>query len=143
MFLDQENNFKLYNNTTFEDLNSKIQCLVSEVREFVNWAKSENKTICCYGCPAKFALFSKVFGLDSSNINYVVDDSPLKQNKYSPGSKIPIVNNSHFHNYPTDYCIISVWNMAEAIIQKNKLYTGQFVIPMPQFIIQPKFLPSY
>lgn len=143
MFLDQENNFKLYNNATFEDFNNNIQSLVSEIRQFVDSAKVEGKTISCYGCPAKFALFSKVFGLDSSNIKYVVDDSPLKQNKYSPGSKIPIVNRDYFYTNPTDYCIISVWNMAEAIIQKNKSYTGQFVIPMPQFIVQPKFLPYY
>ena len=97
--------------------------------------KSRGKTVSCYGCPAKFALFSKVFNLNSENIKYVVDDAKIKQGRFSPGSNIPIVNKEHFEKNPTDYCIISVWNMANAIIDKNSGYVGKFVLPLPSLKI--------
>jgi len=64
-----------------------------------------------------------------------VDDSPLKQGKFSPGKKIPIVNRNYFYKNQTDYCIISAWNMANSIIEANKNYSGKFIIPMPVFKI--------
>jgi hypothetical protein len=132
-FLDAEEELDLYNNNTFDNFSNQIKTLSQNVSDFIQNATKENKTICCYGCPAKFALFSKVFNLSKDNIKYVVDDSPLKQNKYSPGSKIPIVNKKYFYDYPTDYCIVSVWNMADSIIKNNKEFTGKFLIPMPNF----------
>jgi hypothetical protein len=73
--------------------------------------------------------------LDSSNIKYVVDDAPMKQGKFSPQGQIPIVSRDFFYKNPTDFCIISVWNMALPVITKNSEYTGQFVVPMPAFAI--------
>jgi hypothetical protein len=73
--------------------------------------------------------------LDSDIIKYVVDDSPLKQGRFSPGKKIPIVSRNYFYDNPTDYCIVSVWNMAESIINNNKDYNGKFIIPMPELKI--------
>lgn len=137
-FLDAEDSFGLYSKSTFDNFMKKVETLTDSIQTFLNNAKKDNKTICCYGCPAKFALFSKVFNLTNKDISYVVDDSPLKQNKFSPGTKIPIVDRNYFYNNPTDYCIISVWNMADAIIKNNADYNGIFIIPMPEFKIGNK-----
>lgn len=126
-----EENFELYNKTTYENFVSKLKDLQMQMHNFLDNAAAQNKTICCYGCPAKFALFSKFFNLNNTNIKYVVDDSPLKQERYSPGSNIKIVSRDYFINNPTDYCIVSVWNMADSIMSKNTQFCGKFVIPMP------------
>ena len=134
-FVSKEEEFELYENKTFDLFKEKIENLSNQVNEFIKTANKEGKTISCYGCPAKFALFSKQFNLNSENIKYVVDDSPLKQGKFSPGEKIPIVNRNYFYKNQTDYCIISAWNMANSIIESNKNYSGKFIIPMPIFKI--------
>lgn len=134
-FINNELLEKLYDDQTYTDFNNKLNNLKDQITHFISNAVKENKTICCYGCPAKFALFSNFFNLNTSNINYVVDDSPLKQGRYSPGSKIPIVGQKYFIENPTDYCIISVWNMADSIIERNSQYIGKFVIPMPKLRI--------
>lgn len=133
--IDEEVEYKLYDDLTYEIFNKRIFHLVSQLQNLIEEAEKNNKTISCYGCPAKFTLFSKVFNLNNKNIKYVVDDSPLKQNKYSPGAKIPIVNKEYFYNNPTDYCIITAWNMAQPIIKNNKEYNGLFVVPMPELKI--------
>lgn len=134
-FIKQEENYKLYNDETYLEFNKKINHLSETAQKFIDQEISKNKKFCCYGCPAKFALFSKIFKLDKNKIQFVVDDSPLKQSKYSPGLKIPIVNKKTFVDENTDYCIISVWNMADSIIKNNPNYSGKFIIPLPEFKI--------
>jgi SAM-dependent methyltransferase len=128
----EEEEYQLYENETYDKFLQKLSGLNWNLKNIIEKAQYEGKTISCYGCPAKFALFSKYFELDDKIIKYVVDDSPLKQGRFSPGKKIPIVGREHFINNPTDYCIVSVWNMAEAVIKRNPQYTGKFIVPMPE-----------
>lgn len=132
-WVDREEKAQLYSDTTYKNFKLKLDRLAAEIKAFVDIARRENKTISCYGCPAKFALFSKVFGLTARDIQYVVDDSPLKFGRFSPGKKIPIVNGVYFLNHPTDYCIIAVWNMVDAVIRRNPEYPGKWIRPMPKF----------
>ena len=130
-FVSSEESFGLYDDQTYVEFDKKIKDLSDTIQDILKETIGNNKTICCYGCPAKFTLFSKVFKLDNSIIKYVVEDSPLKQGRYSPGLKIPIVSKKFFQENPTDFCIVSAWNMAESIIKNNKDYKGKFIIPMP------------
>jgi SAM-dependent methyltransferase len=134
-FLDEEETYGLYDFKTYSDFNNNLVTLAEHVKAFIKLAQLEEKKVSCYGCPAKFALFSKVFGLNRQNIEYVIDDSPLKQSKYSPGRKIPINGREHFVEKPTDYCLISVWNMANAVMSRNPEFKGKWIIPMPEFKI--------
>jgi SAM-dependent methyltransferase len=134
-FVQAENDFHLYKDATYEDFVAKIEALRKDLSHVITTAQASGRTISCYGCPAKFALFSKFFGLDSSTIKYVVDDSPLKQGRFSPGKKIPIVGREHFLQNPTDFCIVSVWNMADAVISRNPEYKGIWVKPMPDVVL--------
>lgn len=131
-FIDKENEFNLYSDETYVNFVNKLNTLKTNLQALIKTAIAEKKTISCYGCPAKFALFSKFFELNNDIIKYVVDDSSLKQGRFSPGKKIPIVSRKHFYDNPTDYCIVSVWNMADAIVNNNKDYKGKFIIPMPE-----------
>jgi hypothetical protein len=134
-FVDSEDVHQLYSSGTYEWFRGEIYNLSKEVDLLTYGVAQEGKTISCYGCPAKFTLFSKMFNLDDKKIKYVVDDSPLKQGKFSPGKKIPIVSRDYFYKNPTDYCIISAWNMADSIIKKNPDYKGKFIVPMPKLRI--------
>lgn len=130
-FIQNEKEFDLYSNQTYQEFIEKLNVLKYNLQNLIKDIRSKGGRISCYGCPAKFALFSKFFELDDQIIEYVVDDSPLKQGRFSPGKKIPIVDRKYFYKNPTDYCIISVWNMSEAIINNNREYKGKFIIPMP------------
>jgi hypothetical protein len=132
-WIDREVDAKLYDTNTYKDFAGKIETIASQVRGYVAAAKANGHSISCYGCPAKFALFSKIFGLTVQNIDYVIDDSPLKQGRLSPGKKIPIRSRQHFLDNPTDICIVAVWNMADAVIARNPEFKGQWVRVLPEF----------
>lgn len=135
-FIKNETDYGLYDEKCFIEFIDRLNVIKKDVTEFLKKAKKENKIISCYGCPAKFALFCKFFGLNKNNIKYVVDDTPGKQGRVAPYTKIPIVNNKYFYDNPTDYNIVSAWNVADFIINKNKNYKGKFVIIMPSFEIK-------
>lgn len=132
-FLKEEEDYKLYENDTYKNFKHKIESSGCKFKKFIASVLRDNKSISCYGCPAKFALLSKFFGMN--NVKYVVDDSSLKIGRFTPGKKIPIVSNEYFKNNPTDYCIVTAWNFAEQIMKKNQDYKGKFVIPLPELKI--------
>ena len=75
--------------------------------------------------------FCKFTGAD---LDYVVDDNPLKQNLLVPGGKIPIVSSTHLNDQPTDDVIIFAWNFAREIMKKigHLEEKGvQFIVPLP------------
>lgn len=127
--LNEELDFGLNKPETYDKFWSDLQ----EIRKIFNGTLNkyilEGKTISCYGCPAKFALFSKFFGLNKENVKFVVEDSKLKQGLYAPESKIPIVSRENFIQNPTDICIISAWNFSELIKNNNPQYKGIWLNP--------------
>lgn len=132
-WVDAERAYNLYETSTYKEFEEKFTGLANKMKNFmIEWLHA-GQTISCYGCPAKFALFSKVFHLTSQHIQYVVDDSPLKFGCFSPGKRIPIVNGEHFKKNPTDICIVAVWNMADSVIARNPDYKGKWIIPLPTY----------
>lgn len=84
----------------------------------INGLKKEGKSISGYGAPAKASTLCNFYGLTTKHLDYVVDDNPLKQNRFIPGKHIPIVPSAHLNAKPTDYVVIFAWNFAAEIIRK-------------------------
>ena len=133
-YIKEEEDFGLYSNRTYYNFRDKVEEIRQNfVLQIINY-RNKGKTISCYACPAKFALFSKIFGLNNSFIKYVVDDSVFKQGLYSPESKIKIVSQQYFKDNPTDVCIISASNFADLIKEKNQWYKGIFINPFENLL---------
>ena len=72
-------------------------------------------------------------------IDYFIDTTHDKQNKYTPGTKIPIKSHSDLVNDKVDYVFLGAWNFKEEIFKKEKKFIkrgGRFIIhtPMPRII---------
>jgi hypothetical protein len=80
------------------------------------------------------------FGLTTTDLDYIIDDSPLKQGLFSPGRFVPVVDSSILNDPERrpDYLVILAWNFAAPIIAKNKPYQdagGKFIVPIPELQI--------
>lgn len=116
-FLYESDTYKKFN----ENLKDISRCLKSAMALFDN--------VYAYGCPAKFTTFCKVLDV---NFDYVIDDAPMKQGKYTPGwPHTPIVPSSFLLERQPEACVITAWNFADAIMEANKGYKGKWIIPMP------------
>lgn len=57
--------------------------------------KKEGVYVAGYGAPARVATICNYGHIGPELIEFIVDDSPLKQNKFSPGTHIPIMPKTH------------------------------------------------
>lgn len=102
--------------------------------------KSEGKTIAGFGAPAKATTLMYHFGLDGSVIDFIVDDSPMKQGLFTPGLHIPVLPSSAITERKPDYLLILAWNFADSIVAKNQEFVnngGRFIVPLPQLKVIP------
>ena len=70
-------------------------------------------------------------------LEYIVDESPERYGRFTPGTHIPIVPPEFFRNDYPEYALILAWNYREMIIKKEKEYQakgGKFIIPLPKII---------
>ena len=97
--------------------------------------KRAGKKIAAYGAAAKGNTLLNYCGVKNDLIEYVADANPHKQNKWLPGSHIPVVNEAYLKANRPDYVIILPWNLKSEITQQLSYISewgGKFVIPIPQ-----------
>lgn len=107
---------KLYNNYV-TDCKDIIDAFGVEVRNH----KTSGKTVIGYGAPAKGNTL-----LNASNIelDFIIDDNPLKQGLFTPGMRIPIFSSEKLREYAEEENLVFVplaWNFFEEI--KSKIET--------------------
>lgn len=75
--------------------------------------------------------------LDHKTLDFIIDTT-LKQEKFTPGTHIPIVSpNEIEHKGNDDIILLFAWNYEYAILEKEKLFRkkgGKFLIPKPRIL---------
>jgi hypothetical protein len=124
----------LSNAKCFSEWSHKIYKNGEELKIFLNGLKSQGYKIVGYGAPAKATTLMYHFNLDSSLIDYIIDDNPIKQGLFTPGFHIPIYSEDRLISDRPDYILILAWNFAASIISKqsNVIKSNcRFIIPLP------------
>lgn len=133
-----ENKIGLNKASTFLSFSKNIENLKLQLLNLLQSIKSEGKTIAGFGAPAKATTLMYQFGINKDYIDFIIDDSPLKQGLYSPGLKIPVLSSDTLKLNMPDYLIILAWNFSESIIKKNSDFIaqgGKFIVPLPNLSI--------
>jgi SAM-dependent methyltransferase len=111
---------------------------VEEVRrgflEFLAKAKSEGKTVAAYGAAAKGNTFLNYAGVTPADIVAVFDANPHKQDRFLPGTHIPIHAPAAIADFKPDYVVILPWNLKDEIMGQLAYirdWGGQFVTAAP------------
>ena len=93
-----------------------------EIAEAVTKLKSEGKRVTGYGATSKSTTILNYSDIGPDLIEYICDNTPIKQGKYSPGKHIPIELIETFRqNYP-DYSVLFAYNHAKEIMDINNIY---------------------
>lgn len=134
-----ERKFGLFKTRTYFQFNEKIKNKKNKITNFINNKMKEGKTFIGYGAPAKVTTFCHVFNLGENEIKFIIDDNALKQNKYTPGKNIKILNFKKIKKINFDYIIILAWNFAKPLIFKLKknIKNRKFkmIVPFPNIKI--------
>ncbi len=93
--------------------------------------KKENKFVIGYGAPARVSTITNFASVDSNLINYIIDDSPIKQNKFTPGSHIKILPKSRNINSQINTVIVFAYEYFNDIKKNFKKHKINFYKPIP------------
>jgi len=129
-----ERNAGLDNPDTFMAFGERIDMLGAELRALLRNVRSNGSSIAGYGAPTKATTLLSHFGLGKDELDFIVDDNPLKQGLFSPASHIPVLAPGELYLRKPDYVLILAWNFAAPIMQTHHRYSaagGRFIVPMP------------
>jgi len=101
--------------------------------EFIKSLKKENKTIFGFGAAAKGCIYLNAMGIDYNHVDYVMDDTDIKQGKFIPGTGIQIVSKQILKEKTPDYILILAHNFSDYIIKSLEgVYNNKFIILVPE-----------
>ena len=97
--------------------------------------RSQGKTIAAYGATSKSTTIYNYAGIGPELIDYICDNTPLKQGKFSPGIHIPIFSEDRFRDTPPDYAFLAAWNHEIELRNHNKDFEengGRWITHVPE-----------
>jgi len=136
----QEVNTGIIGTAFYADFQPRAENVKNEFLEFLLQARREGKRVAAYGAAAKGNTLLNFAGVRADLLPFVVDRNPAKQNKYLPGSRIPIVSEEQLLKYRPDYVVILPWNLKSEIMQQLayiKDWSGFFVTAVPRLSVVP------
>lgn len=125
----------------FIEFNKKVQEHINKIKDTLQALKLENKKIIGYGASGRANMICNLASITSNIVDYIIDESPERMNRYTSGSHIPIVDKNFFDqdiNKP-DYIIIFAWNYSKTIIEKLKNRGFKFIVAFPDIKIVSKY----
>ncbi len=84
-----------------------------------------------YGAPARVSTITNFSKINSNLINYIIDDSPLKQNRFSPGMHIKILPRKNNINNKINIVIVFAYEYFRDIKKFFKNKKVKFFKPIP------------
>lgn len=133
--LEREKAFGLKNLSVYQEFQKKADKVKNDFLVFLIEQKRAGKTVAAYGAAAKGNTLMNYAGIKHDLIDFVCDAAPSKQNKFMPGSHIPILNPAELSKRKPDWVIVLPWNIAEEVLQQQQQvlsWGGKFVIAVPE-----------
>jgi len=124
---------------TYKKFKIKVEKSKKKLIKIFKNLKVKNKTVIGYGATAKAVTVLNYCKIDHNYINYFLDTTPEKQNKYMPGVKIYVKKYVKLKTNNIDYVFLGAWNFKKEIFSKEKNFLdqkGKFIthVPFPKII---------
>src|SRR5262249_30388566 len=130
--LAQEQHLGLQSVATYRELANRVDALGTELRALLTKLRADGKSNAGVCAPAKATTLMYHFSIGPEVMDFIVDDSPLKQGMFTPGMHIPVLSAKAIEERKPDYLLILAWNFAGPIIAKNAGFRskgGSFIVP--------------
>lgn len=131
--LQQEKSLGLTNPAIYDQVDSKVEKFK---QEFLNILHSEKKgqKLIGLGAPARGMVILNHCGLTQNDFDYIIDDTPLKQGKFSPGTHIPVKSWESLNKNEQRTFVLLSWNYKDYLISKLKQHVSnsKVIVPFPK-----------
>ncbi len=133
--LANEKKLALAEPKTWEGFAQRVRHIQMELPKLIRGLKAQGKRIIGYGASAKGNTLLNTCGITTQELDYIIDNTPFKQNKVAPGSWLPIRSPDALLRDQPDYALILAWNFAPEIIRREQEFQqkgGRFILPIPE-----------
>ncbi|HEX7887145.1 MAG TPA: class I SAM-dependent methyltransferase [Phenylobacterium sp.] len=124
----------LHRPETYDGFTARVEAVRASFLAFLATAKDEGKAIAAYGAAAKGNTFLNYCGVTSDHLLEAYDANPAKQDRYLPGSHVPIRAPDAVKGSRPDYVLILPWNLKDEITRQLAFiadWGGRFVVASP------------
>lgn len=108
---------------------SEFQTSCIQLKNFLLTLSTQETKVFAYGCPARLSTITNFADIDRTLIPYIVDDSPLKAGRFSPGKHIPIYSKIIADDERVS--MVFAYEYIESIRNKLKDFNLDFYRPIP------------
>lgn len=120
---------KKYNKDKFVKYQKGIEDNKRKLVQTLTDLKNKGKKVIGYGASGKANTLLNYCGITSDLLEYIIDESPLRYGKYTPGSHIPVISLDKADLTKVDVVLILAWNYKKEIKDKLKDYKLEFILP--------------
>ena len=116
--IDLEAAYGLLSLDTYHRWESTVKSNMSQLIKTIEQYRSDGYTLAGYGAAAKG---NTLLNFGDIRLHFIIDDNPLKQGKFTPGTGCPIVSVDHLKQFDADSKILFVplaWNFFKEITSK-------------------------
>ena len=137
--LSKEIKYGLNNLATYKKFSKNVLKSKKQLVNILKKIKRNNNRIIGYGATAKASTVLNYCDIDSDIIDYFVDTTPDKINRFMPGKNIKILPYSKRLINKNNYIYLGAWNFKNEIFKKERSFIsqgGKFIthIPKPKII---------
>jgi len=131
--IKKEIDFGLFRKQKYKDMKSKIKISKNLLNKYL--LKNKNKKIIGFGASISCITLIYEFNLENK-ISLLLDDNKIKENKFSPGSQIKIINPNKYNFSNKDIVLILPWRFQKNILNKHR---NKFLKSLETIQVWPKF----
>lgn len=112
------------------EFRSNVDTQIAAFRDLLAEYKRSNVKVAGYGAPARVSTICNYGDIGPSLIEFTVDDNPLKQSKFTPGTHIPIVPKTHLDEHRPDVLVVFSYEYLDDI-RKKAGNSYRYLLPIP------------
>lgn len=120
--------------TTYAGFQARVNHAAMRLFDLVAAEVAWDNVVAGLGATAKSTTLLNYAGLTNEHIDYVVDLTPGKIGRYTPGTKIPIVEPGAPGRRHPDTKLVLAWNFLGGIVRREAEFLergGRFIVPIP------------
>jgi methylation protein EvaC len=112
------------------EFRGQVDTQIAALRDTLKEYKESRLRVAGYGAPARVSTICNYGEIGPSLIEFTVDDSPLKQNKFTPGTHIPIVPKAYLDSNRPDILVVFAYEYFDDIRKKTD-GSYRYLLPIP------------
>ena len=136
-YIDYEKRVGLNEEKIYLDFKKRVDFIQENTLQLLKQLKNNNKKVLGLGASTKGNILLSKFDINRDLMNFILEVNPDKFGCFTPGTKIPIINELDGIALKPDYLFVLPWHFKENLVKnyKKKYPDIKLIFPLPNLTI--------